>query len=775
MIDQLRYAWAKRGLVGVGRLQPVAASPGLLNSQTKKHTLALRLCEYTKPAGASTTPVSYGWLDSGASRFLFRREFLADDQAGHPGNFAAHVLVGPIAELSVARCLALYRGRFWWHGPKSDNALGELPELDVNQLLTEIAGTDPHDAKGAVTRDLLTQLLAQGSAARLNGSPDELVAAMRVVDRMLPGLLDARSFSTYEAGQLARFFTIHGPGPAGSTRSQPSAACAEAKTAATTLLSNSQLRSTMATTMWMGLSGPEDTRVKAFRRTVCAVSAGLQGSTTDVAAVLPALRTPECAGQLFEFTQIRDAVAGALVRGGSGDVSRDQIVTSLLASQDAIHHDMWDAFDRAVLDALGDAVPERELCTALDRLPHSDSLFLIATTLLGHANDEGSPTRNWPALLLLAALNKPAELPNRDYAHAIETVAPDLRLWVRRPELARRQQVDLLASHTRTGRVPPVGDIRTLEPAFRQLVLSDPAALAPVAPRLFTDPYVGDIVRDQIVRSAATSGTLPAAHLELLQSVLGNRNPSAEDLDAIAVLSTGVRLPEVWGQFVTDLASQHGSHVLQDPDAPHMTDLRRLIRGAGDVPIGALMPVIDVPRSAETIERSLQSLPSGQARIWRQLYVDREICLKSPSSRRLAVLMEVISRIEGKDAAAERILIAAHRATKVYRQSLVCYYALTTLAEYFPNGFAHGRGIREIARRPSIQRYRLRDLATRDFALLTDSNRQYADSVVHYFSDQSPNDAWLELLTGRTGRSLRPPWGGKSTREIERRGSPRRH
>ncbi|TWP32995.1 hypothetical protein [Leekyejoonella antrihumi] len=754
MIDQLRYAWANHGLTGVGRLQPVAASSGLLNPQAKRHILATRLCRYDKAPGTSTTPISYGWLDSGENRFLFRREFLTDDQAGHPGNFAAHVLVAPADELTVSRCLALYHGSFWWHGPRSDDTVGEVPELDIHDLLGSTDGPRREDLRheavaSPATEDLLTALLAEELAAQLTVTPDELMTAMHTVNTMLPGLLDSQSFSTYEAGRLARFFTIHGsPSPDRVPRESP--ARTEARTAARALLFNTRFPTTVTHTLWAGYQGSEGSPVKAFRRLVSAVDVSIQGSATNVDAVLPALGTPECAGQLFEFTEIRDAVARALVRGGPVEGGRARIVRSLCRSGTRIQADAWDAFDQTAMGVLEGNIPDSDLCAALDQLPSSHALPRIATRLLQRAETGSFPTQRWPMLLLLAALQDPTPLRDQNYAHAIRTVAPHLTRWASCSELARQQQIDLLAEYVHTGRVPEQEAVRTLEPAFRDLISSNPDVITPITAELTSSPYIGGVIRDQVAQSAHRAGTLSAAHLDVLHSTFDGTSPSAADLTVIMKLCTGVRLPPGWGELVASLLLRHAERVLSEPYAPHVEDLRRLVESARGTAIRPLLSAIDTSRSVRTLEHHLQELPLDQAGVLRRFYVDRTISMGYLDSDHTARLFDLLSSADGVDSAAVCLLIAAQRGMRLYGRSLSCHHVFVALGESYPDAFV---GTKKVSRRIRAQprsRTRLHGLAAHTFSLLSHTDPQYAESVVEHFTYGRPNRAWIKFLVGQS-------------------------
>src|SRR5262249_20148827 len=107
-VEQLHYGWARHGLEGRDELQIVGVTKGLADSSTAVGK-ARALLVYAKKADGQA-PRSFGWVDSGELRFAFRRIYLGVDGFGRPGNFAAHVLVGPRGELSAEWLLSQYDG-----------------------------------------------------------------------------------------------------------------------------------------------------------------------------------------------------------------------------------------------------------------------------------------------------------------------------------------------------------------------------------------------------------------------------------------------------------------------------------------------------------------------------------------------------------------------------------------------------------------------------------------------------------------------------------------
>src|SRR5215467_10069032 len=103
MIEQLHYTWAEEGRQGLGRYQVTAASPDLADLTSDLATLALRLCRWS--GEESSDVASYGWIDARGYRFVFRRVGAGLTRDGRPGNFAAHVLVGSVSEITTRHLL----------------------------------------------------------------------------------------------------------------------------------------------------------------------------------------------------------------------------------------------------------------------------------------------------------------------------------------------------------------------------------------------------------------------------------------------------------------------------------------------------------------------------------------------------------------------------------------------------------------------------------------------------------------------------------------------
>ena len=225
-LEQIRYTWAKAGILGHGMYQPIAASRGLLDTSSRVHARALRLCRYDRAPQELDAHISFGWIDSDNLRYAFRRVFLPDLQRGHPGNFAAHVIVGLAEKLSVRRLLRTWDTDLWWSGPEDDGTVGEI------RTLTTLPSNDSLATyRGPFTVDLLATLLeAPGRVALPDGSPDAVIAGLLAIDESVPLMLEQRSFSMWERDRQAEWFDVVASGAAG--RGKPPAPSIVAQRAA---------------------------------------------------------------------------------------------------------------------------------------------------------------------------------------------------------------------------------------------------------------------------------------------------------------------------------------------------------------------------------------------------------------------------------------------------------------------------------------------------------------------------------------------------------------
>lgn len=231
-VEQLLYTWAPRGLEGSNRFQIAAASPGLSNRHAPLTATALKLCRYDSAglsASADDSPVSFGWADVGQSRFVFRRVYVGRDAYNRPGNFAAHVLAGPVAALPLVQVLGRFNSPAWWGGLRGEPANPGGLHLELLELPQMPPGDTLPPASEELVQDLTGLLLApNGRRTRLAlaAEPSEVIAALAAVAAVLPELLDGVSASSYERGGGANLFQIYGVGrhgrsPAGAVLLTP--------------------------------------------------------------------------------------------------------------------------------------------------------------------------------------------------------------------------------------------------------------------------------------------------------------------------------------------------------------------------------------------------------------------------------------------------------------------------------------------------------------------------------------------------------------------------
>ncbi|MEV6479687.1 hypothetical protein [Streptomyces sp. NPDC051576] len=216
-VEQLHYTWALSGLDRSAGFQRVAASPALAAGRSASLAAALALCRYSRPLPRKEDeepPVSFGWTDLGELRLVFHRTYAGRDGGGRPGNFRAHVLVGPRAELPVSELALRHASDFWWRATQdtplvADDEERHLPRISLDDI--------PHGPPLAqVDRDEIAPFLdavltAAGRApACLRRRPEIAVALTAKLEHLLPGAAERFSFSTYETGRAVKEFGIVG-------------------------------------------------------------------------------------------------------------------------------------------------------------------------------------------------------------------------------------------------------------------------------------------------------------------------------------------------------------------------------------------------------------------------------------------------------------------------------------------------------------------------------------------------------------------------------------
>ena len=301
MVEQVFYTWANEGLSGRGMLQPVAISQGFGRLSDADQKRAMRLCSYDAgAAGANGYPTAFGWIDSGATRFAFQRKYLADPsmQRGRPGNFAAHVIVGPSSLLSTSKLLASFGTASWWKGPDSLHELALPTSVEWNQL--EVSPKAPFDHE--ITAGILSALMSGQLKVRSKAQSEELVAALRRIIDLIPSLLEGLSFSTFEGPLLSDWFDL-----VGNAKVTAAATGADAQY----LLANPKVALILPVVHTK--ADPERSNDLAAARSLIAVHRHVASGNADAESISQILRFP---GQvplaLVEFAGFKEALGAAI-------------------------------------------------------------------------------------------------------------------------------------------------------------------------------------------------------------------------------------------------------------------------------------------------------------------------------------------------------------------------------------------------------------------------------------------------------------------------------
>lgn len=213
LFAQLWYTWALHGLDGPSRFQVRAASQAMAPGG-QLAVLARRLCRYEMPAGvydAKDAPISFGWIDSGPTRFVFRRTATRPGDEGQPAAFGAHIIAGPMESCPAKVALSLWNSDFWRDVDDGGNDLARS-DVDVMELSESAPPVDP-PGEGEL-RDFLAAVLSTDAGhpqVRWDASPDLMVSVMAAALELQPAeMLERMSFSTYEPVTTALSFDICG-------------------------------------------------------------------------------------------------------------------------------------------------------------------------------------------------------------------------------------------------------------------------------------------------------------------------------------------------------------------------------------------------------------------------------------------------------------------------------------------------------------------------------------------------------------------------------------
>ena len=581
-LEQLLYTWAERGLDGRGRLQPVAASPGLHEGGGGPRSLVLWLCRYDRGPGSrdvADAPVSYGWVDSGPLRYAFYRRYLGVDAMGRPGNFSAHVLVGPREEMPTRRLLELFGSSSWWGGDLEALTTGHAGRLALASLSAFAPGVAPSvSQEDAAT--VLAAVLARGERPLVTAlEPNSLVGSLLRATEVLDDLLESTSFSTYESGDAAKPFNIVGATnqkPGGSKtltiESVVGDSALAAERAAATLVVDPDRRTRAAVRhAWIAAHSVNPPDVGRFIG-ICAVNATARaGADCSIEGMLPAFAAPGTANDLLAYTEIRHRVADAIV------ASETRILQGVASCAFGL--------DQDILIALGSDIAERadfqpsplaQLTAWVQKLPVSlgDSL---AEGTLNRFRAREWPGGHWPA----------------EFIAMVSKCAPVAS--------ARREVVEVLVDQgsrhvlvlAADGRIPPDRWARMLSRAFELglvkhraaglRLLDEPRCTQAVVATLSTRDMtllLGTLSAQEAVDFLGNVHNIqhPEDFVRLLESTV-LRLPGPERCLALAPIRQllGCRTPDNWSPLVIDALTTRMRHDLREPRARHVVGQLQLL------------------------------------------------------------------------------------------------------------------------------------------------------------------------------------------------------
>lgn len=367
-VEQLWFTWAETGLERRNGFQIRAASPGFADLSSNLTTTARRLCTYTPPRRTDpATAVSYGWINAGAVRFVFRRVDAGVDAYGRRGRFFAHIVAGTPTALSADWIIRRYNSPFWRSDATEDEStlLPTVTTADVTD--GDLAAVDDV----AVGRFRAAVLDARRTRRRLAVvAPSEVVAALVAATTNATGI-NGLAVSTYEPSGTADNFDI--VGVAAATDGPP--------------------RSAVFTLDAAGRDNPELIRLGA------SVFGAPAGTTTDPLAALFRTGSGEEVRALVDAGRALDAlgwdrdptyalIAPALAHPATASAVLDdqtgaRIVARQLAGADpdawntvvelagSVDTDVWTRFAEPLASALW------------DRITHSPAPRTVAATLAG--------------------------------------------------------------------------------------------------------------------------------------------------------------------------------------------------------------------------------------------------------------------------------------------------------------------------------------------------------------------------------------------------------
>jgi len=685
-IEQLTYTWARRGLNGAGLLQPVGASAGMWPETTRLHQLALRLCRYDRPPGAKTTPISYGWLDSGDIRFAFYRTFLTHDQAGHPGNFAAHILAGPQAELPAERLLVAVGAPWWWTHPMQDDTVGRLPRLDPDVLWNELPDARPAHPPGS--EELLARILSGEAKITVPITSAELIATMAGIANRLPHLVNERTFSNFEHRPPARWFDTCGTSLA-TNAAAPAPSSLVARGAARYVF-NPAATTSLLRRIWC--DGKESTPSNLQRFTAITAALGAIYTKPDhtAADLLPALRSADAIAEVLGHGGAQHTIARALT---ADDLA---VTRALRDNQRVVPSDIWHEIGILIDRELGHRQVTAGLATSLDALP-LDVVGALASERLkrlsGSADPTGDALARWPAPLLRAALRSP-QLPKDERMYRA-VLAASLRhrpdSWLGDTSIPLSARGLLMAGLLNQATFPPFRLLNSIPDVTSRTLSEEPRLFV----RLLTgyDSRQGAQLLGEALKYLAAPGRrrphLTQNHLDLLAFVLDRVTPWRRLALVIATAQAFLAQGAGWADLVETAVASFAEDLLNDAAQPHSTDLLRAAATAGSRSgwYTLLKAAQQTALGSQALLRRVREMPEPTARLGAAYVVDAAVSSGIRTHNDVANCENLLyaAKLTHQDVA-EVLLTGATRALNLHRNTLTADLVLSSVGDMAIHG-----------------------------------------------------------------------------------------
>jgi len=362
-VEQLIYTWAENGVEGRSQFQVRAVSPGFADQASKISRAARRLCQYSwPPISKNYEFVSFGWIDFGATRFIFRRCDAGLDGFGRPGKFFAHIVAGEIKDLQSSNMAQTYDSVFWL---RDDAVLGSSLTLDqVDPSSFDVINRiEPStESKARFLAGLKDAQLHNQCLAILTSDSAEVASLFAWIARSIPRALDRMAVSTYESRTMAGNFQVVGvasedDAPDGSlvldfrdsSKMTPSSQSVMRFLAALERGASEELTAAFIASQAEDL---QEIRYDVLLNTYEALESLNNRDTTEIASILPVMETSDGARQVLGYPEGIKVVANEMIEGNE-DVWRviENQVQSLSGSSEisdlglAVGHRMWQLLD----------------------------------------------------------------------------------------------------------------------------------------------------------------------------------------------------------------------------------------------------------------------------------------------------------------------------------------------------------------------------------------------------------------------------------------------